>query len=108
MAVIQCDEHIPYAVVRGLKAKGIEAVSIHEENISSISDAHLLDYCTQKGRIILTNDSDFLKLAKTKSHSGIVYLLSQYTTVGDIIRAIVRLIDTYSTEDFSDAIFYIP
>ena len=108
MVIIQCDEHIPYSVVRGLRARGVEIFSIEEENLKSISDEDLLDYCHAKRRILLTNDRDFLVLAKEKNHSGIIYLVSQYTAVSEIIKSILQLIDTFSEENFGDALFYIP
>ncbi len=61
-----------------------------------------------KNRALLTNDDDFLKLAKIKPHKGIIFITTQFVSVGDTIRAVIRLVDTIPDTAFAISIFFIP
>jgi len=106
MVVIQCDEHIPFSVVKGLRARGIEVFNINDANLMGVSDEELFIFCLERKRVILTNDSDFLDLAKQKSHNVIIYLTSQYIPIGKLIRETLKIIDNLGG-GLKDSIFYI-
>ena len=108
MVAIQADEHIPYSIVKGLRARGVDIFSMEEEQLKSFPDEQLLEYCRSHGRVLLTNDRDFFILAQQKDHGGIIYLTSQYHSIGEVIRAVLKLIDAHAEEEFIKAIFYVP
>lgn len=102
---IQADEHIKKGISEGVKRRGVEIYTVEDEGIKGKSDEALLQFAKQKNRVILTNDSDFLEI---EDHPGILYITTQYASIGEIIKEVVRHVDQYTKEEFEDTIFYIP
>jgi predicted nuclease of predicted toxin-antitoxin system len=68
------DEHIAKAVVKGLRARGIDAVTSAEAKMLASSDEQQLAFARQEGRVIVTYDNDFLKLHTDGiAHAGIAF-----------------------------------
>ena len=83
------DEHVPVAVVEGLRRRGIDVLSTQEAGMLGASDEQQLDLASSQGRVIFTQDDDFLRLhVQGVSHSGIVYT-HQQTPIGEIIRGLM-------------------
>lgn len=75
MTKFLADENIPIKTVKALKQKGIDIIAISEISLG-LSDRELLNLANRQGRVIITFDSDFGKLAfkeKLKA-KGIVLL----------------------------------
>jgi predicted nuclease of predicted toxin-antitoxin system len=56
------DEHIPNAVVRGLRARGIDASTAADAGQLGASDTALLAFAKAHGRVLITADADHLRL----------------------------------------------
>lgn len=108
MTTLTADEHIPQAVVSGLRARGIEVLGVVEQGLGGVADRDLLARCQRDRRVLLTNDHDFLGLPDDVDHAGIIYLTTQFASIGDVIRAVVRLLDTTPEEAFAGRVFYVP
>ena len=68
------DEHVPSAVAKGLRARGVEATTAAEAGVLGTADAWLLTYAREQGNVLITYDVDFLRLhAAGMPHAGIVY-----------------------------------
>jgi predicted nuclease of predicted toxin-antitoxin system len=68
------DEHIPNAVVHGLRARGIDAITAGEAGQLGAPDTALLAFATSHGRVLITADADLLSLhAAGVSHAGILF-----------------------------------
>lgn len=102
---IQADEHIKKGISDGIKRRGVELHTVEEEEIKGKSDEDLLRFAKERDRVILTNDSDFLEM---EDHPGILYITTQYASIGEIVQEVVRHVDQYTKEEFQDTIFYIP
>lgn len=83
------DEHVAKAVVRGLRYRGIEVLTVAEAGMLGASDEEHIERARAEGRVIFTQDDDFLRLhSHGIDHAGIAYA-AQGTTVGDVIRGLV-------------------
>jgi len=69
------DENIPIKAVDALRQKGVDIISILEIS-PGLSDGEVLDLANRRGRVIITFDTDFGKLAfkKKLKVKGIVLL----------------------------------
>ncbi|MCB0629714.1 MAG: DUF5615 family PIN-like protein [Saprospiraceae bacterium] len=68
------DEHISKAVVRGLKARGIDAESCVDLGMRTSTDEEHLIFAAGQQRVIVTYDNDFLKLHQSGlRHAGIAF-----------------------------------
>ena len=80
------DEQVARAVVRGLRRRGVDVLTVPEAGTLGVSDAEQLQRASDEERVIFTHDDDFLRLAaEGADHAGIVYA-SQERRVGEIIR----------------------
>jgi predicted nuclease of predicted toxin-antitoxin system len=93
------DEQVPAAVVRGLRRRGVDVLSVVEAGLRSRSDTEIIAYARREQRVILTQDRDFLRLhAQGSTHAGIVFA-RQGTSIGDVIRSLLFIAETLTAEE---------
>jgi predicted nuclease of predicted toxin-antitoxin system len=56
------DEHIPRAVVRGLRERGVDTLTVLEVGMLGAGDEEYLAFARREGRVLFTQDDDFLRL----------------------------------------------
>ena len=101
------DEHVPRAVTEGLRQRGVDVLTAQEAGMREAADEQHLVFALREGRVVFTQDADFLRLhAAGRSHSGIVYA-SQQTTIGAIMRGLMLIHDMLSPEDTSGHVEFI-
>ncbi len=90
---VYCDENIELAVVEGLRRRGIEVISVRDRKDSGRSDEYHLKHASEIGAVILTHDTDLLKIAHRWSqegriHKGILYVRPLDLSIGECIRMV--------------------
>lgn len=101
------DEHVGKAVIDGLRLRGIDVLPCKEANLLSVDDEVHLEFALKEGRVIFTQDDDFLKLhAKGVEHAGIIYT-PQGTSIGAIVRGIELIYHVLSPEDMRNHIEFL-
>jgi predicted nuclease of predicted toxin-antitoxin system len=96
------DEHVSQAVVRGLRRRGVDVVTAVDAGMLSAPDPEHLARAHAGGRVVFTQDRDFLRLhAEAAQHSGIVYA-RQGTPVGEIIQGLVLIYEVLDPEEMRD------
>lgn len=101
------DEHIPSAVAEGLRQRGIEVRTLVEMDRLGAQDKEHLAHARREGRVLVTHDDDFLRLASEgASHAGIVYV-PRGRSIGDIVRGLVRIARASSKEDLRQQIRFL-
>ena len=103
-----CDEHIPYPVIEGLRRSGVDVTTVQQLDLRGALDRVILQTARQQGRVIYTNDTDFLRLhAAGADHSGIIYHHMRVYSVGEAIRRISLACDVLSAEEMLDRVEYL-
>jgi hypothetical protein len=101
------DEHVARAVIRGLRQRGVDVLTVPEAEMMGASDEAHLALAFSQGRVLFTQDADFLRLASAgMEHSGIVYT-PQHGTVGDIIRGLMFIYQVLEAEDMVGKVEYL-
>ena len=101
------DEHVPRAVVGGLRRRGIPVVRVPDVDRLGDSDAAHLAFARDEGLVVFTQDADFLRLAAASpDHAGIVYA-PQGTSIGDIVRGLVLIAGVLDAEDMAGQVEYL-
>lgn len=101
------DEHVASAVILGLRQRGIDVLSVPEAGTMGATDEAHLALASEQGRVLFTQDTDFLRLAAAGSlHAGIVYV-PQHTAIGDIIRGLLLISQVLDAEDMIGKIEYL-
>lgn len=93
------DEHVSKAVIHGLRQRGMDVLTVVEANKLSAPDEEHLAFAFAEGRVILTQDDDFLRLASMGiPHAGIVYT-PQHTPLRQIIQGLSLIHQVLEAED---------
>lgn len=101
------DEHVPTAVTTGLRLRDVDVLTAQEANLLTASDKAHLAFAADKGRVLFTQDADFLRLhAEGVVHTGIVYA-HQQTPIGHIISGLVLIYQILEPEDMQNHIEFL-
>ena len=101
------DEHISRAVASGLRERGIDAVLAHDAGAQGAPDKQVVDLAFEDGRVIVTQDADFLRLhARGVQHAGIAYAATEMQ-IGPMIRGLLLIHDILTAEDMLGHVEFI-
>ena len=68
------DEHVDPAIANALRRAGVDVTTTIEAGLRTQNDEAHLHFARSEGRVIITRDQDFLRLARSAlEHSGIVF-----------------------------------
>jgi predicted nuclease of predicted toxin-antitoxin system len=100
------DEHVSKAVVKGLRQRGADVLTVPEAGMMGASDPEHLERAARDGRVFFTQDDDFLRLAAASPHAGIVYARQQ-TPIGEVIRGLMLIHQVLSAEEMHGHIEFL-
>src|SRR5947207_3034387 len=102
------DEHVPLAIAQGLRRRGIDVTTAADAGLLGAADEAHLAFAVPQGRVVFTNDEDYLALHdQGREHAGIVYCHQQSRSIGDIIRALMLLWEILDPEDMKNRVEFI-
>ena len=102
------DENGSRAIAEGLRRRGINVTTTPEAGLLGASDEMQAAYGLCEGRVVITQDRDFLRLhAASPSHSGIVYCDKDSRSIGEIIRSLVLIWEIYDPEEIAGRVEYL-
>lgn len=102
------DEHASPRLARGLRARGIDVTTSQEARLLRASDDRQRAFAVAEGRVLVTNDADFLRLhARSPAHPGIVFYPDQSRPLGQLIRAIALVWEVYDPDEMAGRIEFI-
>jgi predicted nuclease of predicted toxin-antitoxin system len=102
------DEHVDPAVAGGLRSRGIDVTTTRDAGLLSAPDEEQLAFIRSEGRVIFTEDADFLRLhAAGESHPGIAYCHQQTRAIGEIIRGLVLIWEVLEPDDMRNHVEYL-
>jgi len=106
------DEHVHRAVTRALRARGIDVVTAQEDGKEGSSDAELLERSTELGRVLFTQDSDFLVEGARRQRAGVpfggIIYGRQDFTVRRCIDSLELIAATHEAEEYENRVEYLP
>lgn len=101
------DEHVSNTVSQGLLRRGVDVLTTQEAGLLSVSDKEHLKYAAGAGRVMFTQDADFLRLhSEGFPHQGIVYA-PQQAPVSHIIRGLMLIFDILSPDDMVNHVEFL-
>ena len=101
------DEHVPRAVTEGMRRRGVDVLTAQEADLLRADDEQHLAFALSEGRVIITQDADFLRLHTAGCpHAGIVYA-PQQTPIGTVVRGLMLIYDVLSPEDMASHVEFL-
>jgi predicted nuclease of predicted toxin-antitoxin system len=101
------------SLVRALRSRGVDVITALDAGMIEREDAEHLDCATQQGRVLCTfNVGDFYQLhtdyvARGKPHTGIVLMHQQRYSIGQQMRALLKLIATKPADEMNGWIEFL-
>jgi hypothetical protein len=109
---LYADECVDGRIVAGIRRRGVDIVSAHEEGLLSASDQRHLDRASELGRAIITADQDFLAIVHDVLTRGLtfpgLFYIQQGTPIGEAVRNIVDAAEILEPHDLENWVEWIP
>jgi predicted nuclease of predicted toxin-antitoxin system len=102
------DENVDPDVARALRRHGIDVTTTAEAGLLTTEDAAQLAYAIREGRVIVTHDADFLRMAAQGiEHVGIAYCHKAARSLGEIIRTLMLIYEVLEPEEIMGRVEYL-
>jgi hypothetical protein len=107
------DHHVRRAVTKALRTRGIDVLTAFEDGHADSPDEDLFARAAELGRIVFTQDDDFLALADQwrsagRHFPGVVYAHQLRATVGQIVTDLQLILETSTAAELYDAVLFLP
>lgn len=107
------DVHVKQAVTDGLTQRGVDVVTAQDEGAHTWDDVALLDRATELGRVLVTQDVDFLREARHRqsldlSFAGVVFSPQRNVSVGQLVHDLELIAKVYEPEDIANRVEHLP
>ena len=114
MAVsLYMDVHIPMAITRQLRLRGVNVATANEEGANTLADADLLQLASGQGRVIVTHDIRFKALAESwqregKPFAGLIYGHAEAGSIGQYVRDLELIAKACEPAELADMVIHLP
>ena len=107
------DQHIPAAVTRGLRRRGVDVLTTEGDHAANWDDEEILARATDLERIVFTQDDDFLAIGHHwqlagRDFAGIVYAHQLRITIGQAIADLELISKIMTAEEMRNRIEFLP
>jgi predicted nuclease of predicted toxin-antitoxin system len=107
------DEHVPFAITAGLILRGVDVLTVQDDEHQMSNDPVLLDRAMSLKRVIFTQDEDFLREAQRRqtageSFAGVVYAHQLNVTIGQCVADLELIAKIYELEYMINRVEYLP
>src|SRR3954470_12055719 len=102
------DEHCSHDIAAGLRRRGVDVTTATDAGLLRAPDEQHLAFSLTEGRVMFTQDEDYLALkARVVPHPGIVYCHQNTRTLGEIIDFLVLIWEVFEPEEMANRVEYI-
>ena len=107
------DQHVPRAITVGLRLRGVDVVTAHEDGAREFADPLLLDRASELGRALFSRDVDLLAEATRRQRSGIsfhgvIYAHQLRVSIGVCIQNLEIIAKAGEPEDLINGVKFLP
>lgn len=107
------DVHVPFAITAELRLRGVDVLTAQEDKAGQFKDPELLDRATDLGRVLVTQDSGFLREAARRHDlmimfAGIVYVPQLEVTIGRCVMDLELIARACNPEEWINWVEYLP
>ena len=107
------DVHVDKAITVGLRRRGVDVLTAQEDNSARLDDPLLLDRAGALGRLIFTQDEDFLIEANRRQTEGeyfvgVLYVHQRDAVVGRCVDDLETIALASELEEYANRVRYLP
>lgn len=106
---IYADENIERSIVDGLRRRNIEIASARELGYLNKSDEFHIRKALELNAVVLTHDTDFLRMASNPNikHNGVIFSHSKNVSIGQCIRGVELIVNVLSDKEMENHIEFL-
>lgn len=109
---IYTDENVDVRVAEGLRRRGMEATSAHDEGKLGVTDEEQFTHAASLRAAIFTHDHHFVEIALEKSrqgeeHSGVLFVEMHRLRLGECIKRLALCADVLSAEEMVNRVEFL-
>lgn len=102
------DENMDPDIATALRRFGVDVSTTADRNLRGTTDAAQLDFARSEARVIVTDDTDFLRIAtSTTDHPGIVFCRRTRHSIGEIIRYLLLIHEVLTPDEIAGTVEYV-
>lgn len=102
------DEHIDPDIARALRRHGVDVTTTAEADLLTRSDHAQIEYARRSERVIVTHDTDFLRMASQDlEHPGIVYCHRTAHSIGETIRRLILVYEVLAPDEIRGRVEFL-
>ena len=107
------DHNVVRAVVEGCRAAGLDVLTAYEDGSHQLGDAELLIRASSLGRVVFTQDTDFLLLAAERQavgvlFSGVIFAQHGKIAIKKVIDDICLICSVLAAEECEGRLIWLP
>ena len=107
------DHNVPRAIASGLRRRDVDVLTAYEDGAHELPDPALLDRACSHGRVLYTQDEDFLVEAAWRQQNGIpftgiIYVQPLRLSIGARIRDLEMIAKAGTPEDLYNRVEILP
>ncbi|MCW1924870.1 DUF5615 family PIN-like protein [Luteolibacter arcticus] len=107
------DVHVPKSVAVALRKRGIDVLTAQDDGTTTLDDESLLLRATGLGRVLVSQDTDLLRIANDfhvtgRSFSGLVFAAQTAVAIGAMVGDLEVIAAAATPADMRDTICFLP
>lgn len=107
------DENVARQITDGLRLRGVDVLTVQEDDLSGYPDTILLDRATNLQRVMFSQDRDLPNEAEHRQaaaidFSGVIYAHQLFVPLGICVRDLEIITKVGNLEEFANRIQYLP
>ena len=106
------DVHVPLAITRALRRKGLDVLTAQDDGTTRLPDSELLLRAGTLGRVLFTQDDDFLaeaaRLHRAGSTFATVIYAHQFTAIGVCVADLSLILSAMLPGETRGQVLHLP
>lgn len=107
------DVHAPMVVTQTLRRRGLDVLTSQEDGPPLADDDSLLARAAELGRVLFSQDQDFLRIAaewrdRGQSFPGIIFAAQRGASLGGLAQDLELLLTCCEPSELRDHVTYLP
>ncbi len=107
------DHHVPKAITNGLRLRGVDVLTAHEDGTHQYADDDLLDRATELKRVLFTQDDDLLEEAAKRIQEdilfyGVIYGHQLRVSIGVCVNDLEMIAQVGEPEEIINRVQFLP